>query len=87
MRSLRREMSARVAHSIVGWTLGETEMDEFTQYRKSSAITKFSDDLEKLCEKQSGTLYYAEIVGVLTTHAMRFALESIEEELGDSDED
>ena len=63
-------------------------MDEFTAYRKSAAITRFSDEVERICEEQSGKLYYAEIVGVLTTHAMRFALQSIEEELGDEfDED
>ncbi|MCH2596506.1 MAG: hypothetical protein MKZ95_11990 [Pirellulales bacterium] len=62
-------------------------MDEFTAYRKSAAITKFSSELERLCDEQSGKLYYAEIVGVLTTHALRFAIESIEEELSDPDDD
>ena len=86
MRSLQRETNAEVVLFSVGWRDLKI-MDEFTAYRKSAAITKFSSELERLCDEQSGKLYYAEIVGVLTTHALRFAIESIEEELSDPDDD
>tara|TARA_Y100001938_G_scaffold100985_1_gene138019 strand:+ start:255 stop:509 length:255 start_codon:yes stop_codon:yes gene_type:complete len=84
MRSLRRETNAQAVLFSAGW---RNLMDEFTAYRKSAAITKFSAELERLCDEQSGKLYYAEIVGVLTTHALRFAIESIEEELSDLNDD
>ena len=85
MRSLQRETNAQAVLFTDGWR--DLKMDEFTAYRKSAAITKFSSELERLCDEQSGKLYYAEIVGVLTTHALRFAIESIEEELSDPDDD